>query len=180
MKRFIPIVMLTAVFMFSITGAALAQTDNDIPAVSDIKGLWGAGYRFGWVDEESGPDVDHQHSLNLIYGLTKYTAIQLEGAIGTNDEYESELYSLFGDLQLRAPMDRFAPYILLGFGVQNVDADDVLEDFDDHYLWRAGVGLEFFIGPGMAINFEGLRTIEGGDESFESWQTRAGFKFYFL
>lgn len=178
MNRFILGILITA-FAFGINGPALAQ-DNEIREIADIKGLWGAGYRFGWVDERGGPDIDQQHSLNLTYGLTKYLAIQFEGAIGTNNAYETELYSLFADLQFRAPMDRLAPYIFGGFGGQDPDAGDIFKDFDDNYLWRAGAGLEFFIGPGMAINAEGLRTIKGGGDSFESWQARLGLKFYFL
>ena len=150
---------------------------------SDISQRLGFGYRFGnFKDKDTGErptvDVDQKHSLLMIYGITPYTAIQLEGAFGTDWNFDTEFYSVFADLQLRLPMEEFAGYIFGGAGFQN-DRARSLFVVDDSLVWRAGVGAEYFMTEQTALNLEGIYNFDDGDDTYDSWEIRAGLTYYF-
>ncbi|MEW5895886.1 MAG: porin family protein [Candidatus Omnitrophota bacterium] len=180
MRKKIIIAAISFLMLAGFSSLSIAQeTENE----SDITNRFGVGYRFGWMDDDDDtstivPDVDQKHSALLIYGLSPYTALQLEGSYATNWDFDTEFYSLFADLQLRMPMEEMAAYIFGGVGLQNQDFDDIF-DSEDSMAWRAGIGAEYFMTEQTAVNAEGIYNFDDGDATFNSWELRLGLSYYF-
>ena len=165
------------IFSFMVIKPVLAQVEE----VSDVTGRFGIGYRFGWVEEEDNvlnrEEIEWGHSINLIYGVHEYAALQLEGGYAIDNDVDEELYSLYIDLILKKPIQQYVPYGFLGLGFQSYDSGDLFET-DDTFSGRIGGGLEYFLDKSLAINAEALY-FEGGNETFDGWQVRGGIRFYF-
>ncbi|MFP4473790.1 MAG: outer membrane beta-barrel protein [Candidatus Omnitrophota bacterium] len=181
MKKVIPFIIAFAMIGLMAMPAVAQQGSrtNDMDDVSDISNRWGIGYSYGWAEEDTDDlGLDQQHSVNYVKGLTRNSAFQLEAGWATDDDYEADLYSLFADYQLRAPMERLAPYVFGGIGLHNTDAKEIF-DITDNHAFRAGVGVEYFMTDQAALNAEGIYNFEGGGDSVEYSQIRAGIRFYY-
>lgn len=158
----------------------------------DIKGRWGVGYRYGFVNPDDDDFKSHgnAHYLNLTYGLTENIAVEAEGGyfrLKSKAGSEIGVYSLHADIQLRANLKRLAPYILGGIGFQGYKYDNIgsgdRKDKNISFSYEAGVGTEYFLSKNWALNLEAVYIYgnTGGNATLDvySWQYGGGIKYYF-
>ena len=174
-KYFFSLLVLLAITCFLPLSASWAQEMNET-INSDITGRWGLGARYGYVDKEN-QNIRHEGTASIIFGLSEFTALELEGGLLGDRDMEKEIYSGFVDLLFRIPINNFAPYLRGGLGAQNHKFRD-LDDWDDSFSQRVGGGIEYFFNRNLAINGE-IIYVWGGDNTFNAPYYRAGIKCYF-
>lgn len=166
--------------------------------------MWGiqAGFGFGRVIELRGI---YEHSLNLKQHFGKYEGdIQNHFPDFNFAEQTIDVKRVGGEFKTNLPSRRFAPYLILGTGMQTFKR--TLEsgvDYKSENLYGSGgLGVKFNMGPRTTFNIEGRAIVynmnpgsllynEGGSSAFDewinsqnqhtmyNWSVMAGLQFYF-
>lgn len=158
----------------------------------EIKGRWGVGSRYRYVvsDDDDFKRNGNSANLNLTYGVTDNLAVEGEAGYFTLKSKAGTrvgVFSFHTNLQLRANLKKFTPYILGGLGFQHYNfsklGDGDRSDNNYSYSYRTGVGAEYFINKNWALNLEAdyIYGNTGGNATLDvySWQYGGGVKFYF-
>lgn len=158
----------------------------------DIKNRWGIGYRYGYIasDDDDYKANGNSHNLNLTYGLTDNIALECESGyfrLKSKAGTRVGVYSFHTGLQLRANMNKLAPYIIGGAGFQHYTYDNLgagdRSDKEYSYSYETGGGAEYFLNKNWALNLEAVYIYgnTGGKATLDvyGWQYGGGIKFYF-
>lgn len=153
---------LTLALLLGVAGTALA-TAPDRVGKFDI-----GGYAAGAFNDNAIDDAAY-YGVNLSYGITHWLAVGIEGGWQEGD-HETEpgevgIANIMGDIIFRWHIQdqEFVPYGIIGLGSGWGYAS--IEDKDDRddaaFAWKAGGGLDWFINPNWALNFEASWTDPG-------------------
>ncbi len=183
MRRLIFIIVPISILSVFLISAAWCQ---------DIKGRWGLGYRYGFVDSD---DADYKtngnsHNLNLTYGLTDNLALECESGyykLQSKAGTDLGVYSFHAGLQLRKEIKNLVPYLTGGLGFQHYGyselGDGDRKDNNYSYSYRTGAGAEYFFTDNFALNAEVVYIYgnTGGNATLDAygWQYGGGIKYYF-
>ncbi|MGF1657454.1 MAG: hypothetical protein ACFCU3_10795 [Verrucomicrobiales bacterium] len=122
------------------------------------------GYAFA-DDEALGYDDGFAGGVDLIYYTTPQIGIGLEYfAFGSEP-----IHSVSGVVQVRFPMDCFAPYI---FGTAGLLTDSI-----DQFGAGIGAGFEYRVTPGVGVFSDGRYVFT--EENTDFTLVRAGLRFVF-
>lgn len=166
--------------------------------------MWGiqAGFGFGRVIELRGI---YERSLNLKQHFGQYEGdIQNHFPDFNFAEQTIDVKRVGGEFKTNIPARRFAPYIILGTGVQTFERslESGAEYKSENLYGSGGLGFKFNMGARTTFNIEGRGIVynmnpgsllynEGGSSSFDewinsqnphtmyNWSVMAGLQFYF-
>jgi opacity protein-like surface antigen len=158
----------------------------------EITERYGLGYRYSYFKADDADYKSHGnvHDLIVSYGISEYLAVELEGGyfeLKSKSGSEIGVLSGYTNLQVRAPIKEFVPYIVGGIGMQFYDYKKLLvddrKDKDSSFSYKLGGGFEYFLTQDWAFNSEASYVYgnTGGEATLDvyGWRYSAGFKYFF-
>lgn len=193
--------------------------------VEDVSVIVTPRIGYNWFDSKSTIENGTMYGLNAGFGFGK--VVELRGIFERSldlkqnfGNYESDIQELFpnfnfddrsikvqrigGEFKTNIPIQGFAPFLVLGTGVQKFTRDDIAgnEYINENLYGSAGLGFKINLGNRLTFNVEGKGIVynmdpgsllynPGGTSEFDdwinnqdrttmyNWSLMAGLQFYF-
>ncbi|UCG35300.1 MAG: outer membrane beta-barrel protein [Candidatus Omnitrophota bacterium] len=186
MKKLISLTLFLSIIFLANTAFALEIWDLG------MKDRYAIGFRYYYddVDDEDFKRDGNVYSANLTYSLNSNFALELEtGHVKLKSKFGTELgvFATYLNLQIRKPIENWAPYLVGGIGGQFYDYGELKvtdkKDKSADFSYKVGAGLEYAFDKNWAMNVEYVYVYgnTGGSASLDTygWQYGAGIKYYF-
>ena len=158
MKKFY-VLLATLILVFTFSYHAEAEIKE--------KGFFlGGGLAYAWENfDDDGLDFDNAWGINLFGGYRFMRYIALEGNLNWYDDFESdttsvdvEIWTMMIDLKALYPVykDRLVPYLRVGFGYMDVEADaGIFSADEDDLAFNFGGGLDYYVTDQVSLGIDG-------------------------
>lgn len=208
-------------FLTVFLGAAFSSKAQ----VEDVSVIVTPRIGYNWFDSKSTIENGTMYGINAGFGFGK--VVELRGIFERSldlkqnfGKYESDIQELFpnfnfedrsvkvqrigGEFKTNIPIEGFAPFLVLGTGVQKFTRDDIAgnEYINENLYGSAGLGFKINLGDRLTFNVEGKGIVynmdpgsllynPGGTSEFDdwidnqdrhtmyNWSLMAGLQFYF-
>jgi len=183
------VIGLTFLFSFIFFNSAAFTLEIWDLGMSDRYAI-GFRYYYADVDDEDYKRDGNVYNANLSYSLNSNIAFELEtGHLKLKSKFgtELEVFSTLFNMQLRAPIENWAPYLVGGIGGQFYDYGELKgtdkKDKAMDFSYKVGAGVEYAFDKNWSMNIEYAYVYgnTGGSASLDTygWQYGAGIKYYF-